>query len=100
MSTVQTCYVEVRNIIDANIFIQDAIGYTDREHEEEPVLFLNQMCVEINIYEKLWFGPRYRQRINSLFKSANAAIVTNGFMSSDFPISRSIKQGCPFAPIL
>ena len=35
-----------------------------------------------------------------LLKSAKTSISTNGFLSKYFPISRSIKQGCPVAPLL
>ena len=35
-----------------------------------------------------------------LLKSSLTAIQTNGFVSEYFSISRSIKQGCPVAPIL
>ena len=35
-----------------------------------------------------------------LLRNSQIAIQTNGFLSDFFSISRSIKQGCPFAPLL
>ncbi len=35
-----------------------------------------------------------------LLKFSKTAITTNGYISDFFSISRSIKQGCPIAPLL
>ena len=35
-----------------------------------------------------------------LLVDSKVAIQTNGFISIFFPISRSVKQGCPIAPLL
>ena len=35
-----------------------------------------------------------------VFKNAKTSILTNGFRSSYFKISRSMRQGCPVSPLL
>ena len=35
-----------------------------------------------------------------VFKSAKTSILTNGYRSSYFSISRSMRQGCPVSPLL
>ena len=50
--------------------------------------------------EKFGFGTKFRKWVDILPKSSISAIQTNGFLSSFFPITRSIKQGCPIACLL
>ena len=54
-----------------------------------------KMCLE-----RFGFGKNTLQWVHMLLKSSKTAIQTNGFISEYFSISRSIKQGCPVAPIL
>ena len=35
-----------------------------------------------------------------IFKEAKTSILTNGFRSTYFRISRSMRQGCPVSPLL
>ena len=51
-------------------------------------------------FEKFGFDPKFRKWVDILLKSSISAIQTNDFLSSFFPITRSIKQGCPIACLL
>jgi hypothetical protein len=46
------------------------------------------------------FGSLFRKWVGGLFKDAKAAIQVNGRISEGFPITRSVRQGCPLAPLL
>ena len=46
------------------------------------------------------FGSKFRKWIHIIFKSAKTSILTNGFRSRYFKISRSVRQGCPVSPLL
>jgi hypothetical protein len=53
------------------------------------------MCLK-----KYGFLKNFREWITILYKKAQSSILTNGFMSAYFKISRSVRQGCPIAPHL
>ena len=104
----QKGYIKGRYINEANRLLKDIIDYTDREKNDGIIIFLDQTkafdrcewpwiqrCLE-----KFNFGPKFTSWIMMLLKSAKTSISTNGFLSKYFPISRSIKQGCPVAPLL
>ena len=45
-------------------------------------------------------GLKFQSWIRMIFKHAKASILTNGFRSKYFTISRSMRQGCPISPLL
>ena len=104
----QKGYVNGRFINESNRLIQDIITYADTENIDGLIVFLDQtkafdrvewpwvkMCLQ-----RFGFGEKTVDWVNMLLKSSLTAIQTNGFVSEYFSISRSIKQGCPVAPIL
>ena len=104
----QKGYVNGRFINESNRFIQDIITYyADTENIDGLIVFLDQtkafdrvewpwvkMCLQ-----RFGFGEKTVDWVNMLLKFSLTAIQTNGFVSEYFSISRSIKQGCPVAPI-
>ena len=50
--------------------------------------------------ENFNFGVKFRSWIEMIFKNAKTSILTNGFRTSYFKISRSVQQGCPISPLL
>ena len=44
---------------------------------------------------KFNFVEKFVSWINMIFKEAKTSILTNGFCSTYFKISRSMRQGCP-----
>lgn len=49
---------------------------------------------------KMNFGPKFIGWITTLIKKAKAIVQINGKFSVGFPITCSIRQGCPLAPLL
>lgn len=50
--------------------------------------------------EAFSFPRKFCDAVNILLKDALAQIDVNGSLSASFPLSRSIRQGCPLAPAL
>ena len=104
----QKGYVNGRYIHESNRLIQDIITYADTENMDGLIVFLDQTKAFDRIewpwvklcLQRFGFGEKTVQWVNMLLKSSQTAIQTNGFVSEFFSISRSIKQGCPVAPIL
>lgn len=48
----------------------------------------------------LGFPEIFCKMVNTLLCDVNAMVEVNGLRSECFPLSRSIKQGCPLAPAL
>jgi hypothetical protein len=46
---------------------------------------------------KLGFCPQW---VSSLYRSASSAIKFNGVEGRAFPLTRSVRQGCPLSPYL
>ena len=73
------------------------------EDEEGAIIFLDQQKAFDRV-EWGWidfcFSDCFRGWVKLLFKNAKTIIQTNGFVSRFVNISRSIRQGCPIAPML
>lgn len=52
-------------------------------------------CLEV-----MGFGSIFRGWVKGLFRNAEARVQVNGEMSAAFEITRSVRQGCPLAPLL
>ena len=104
----QKGFVSGRNISDANRLIQNIIVYSDRNRLNSAVIFLNYKKAfdrvewdwTIRCLQKFNFGRKFQSWIRMIFKHAKASILTNGFRSKYFTISRSMRQGCPISPLL
>jgi hypothetical protein len=49
---------------------------------------------------KLGFCSQWIRWVHSLYCSASSAIKLNGVIGNNFPLARSVRQGCPLAPYL
>ena len=104
----QKGFVRGRNISEANRLLQDVIFHTDQNQINSAVIFLDyekafdrvEWSWTLNCLRKFNFGPKFISWINMIFKHAKTCILTNGFRSSYFTISRSMRQGCPISPLL
>ena len=52
------------------------------------------------VLETAGFGDGFRRWISILYKSPTARVQVNGKCSESFPLSRSVRQGCPLSPLL
>ena len=104
----QKGFVSGRNISEANRLLQDIIDYSDQNQLTSSIIFLDYMKAfdrvewdwTLKCLEKFNFGTKFQSWIKMIFKNAKASILTNGFRSEYFKISRSMRQGCPISPLL
>lgn len=52
------------------------------------------------VVEKMGFGTLYLNMVKSLFRNGNASIQMTVYTTENFRLARSIRQGCPLAPLL
>lgn len=97
-----------RHIEESIRQMEDIIDYCQVENVGGAILCIDQSKafdrVEWawldKVMERFGFGYLFRNWIKTLYKNANSCILTNGFMSKMFEISRSVRQGSPLGPYL
>ncbi|MCO5582925.1 hypothetical protein L7F22_036828 [Adiantum nelumboides] len=52
------------------------------------------------VVERMGFGELFTGMVKTLFQNASATIQVNGYITESFQLARSIRQGCPLAPLL
>ena len=88
--------------------MQDVISYTDQTQTNSALIFLDyeqafdrvEWSWTLKCLQKINFGTKFVSWINMIFKEAKTSILTNGFRSTYFKISRSMRQGCHVSPLL
>ena len=104
----QKGFVQGRNINQANRLLQDIIHYSDQKEQNAAIIFLDyekafdrvEWSWTLQCLKQFNFGNKFISWIDMVFKNAKTSILTNGFRSSYFKISRSMRQGCPVSPLL
>ena len=104
----QKGFVNGRNISEANRLIQDVIEYADQNNLAASIIFIDYMKAfdrvewdwTLKCLETFNFGSKFRSWVKMIFKHARTSVLTNGFRTSYFQISRSMRQGCPISPLL
>ena len=104
----QKGFVKGRKIEEGARLIQDIITYTEKEDLGGAIIFLDQKKafdrVEHEwiwaVLEKFGFGRNFIEWMKILYSQAESSILTNGFRSRKIKITRSVRQGCPVAPLL
>ena len=104
----QKGFVKGRRIEHGVRLIQDVIEYSEMNKKGGAIIFLDQRKafdrVEhewlTKVLETFRFGHNFRTWIQLLYNNAESSILTNGFISKSFKLTRSVRQGCPIAPYL
>lgn len=104
----QTAFVKNRSILD-NVFLANEAVHWSRESGQSTVILLldfekaydrvNWQFLEAAM-EKLGFSATWIKWTSALYRNASSSIIVNGKRLPKFPIERSVRQGCPFAPYL
>ena len=106
----QQGYVKKR-FIGFNVrLINDVIFYTNRYKNmlNAAVIFADfskcfdslELNYTIAAMEKFNFGPGLINWIKTLYNGAQSCISNNGYLSSNFNITRSVRQGCPLSALV
>jgi exonuclease III len=53
-----------------------------------------------DVLKRMEIPPQFVRMIQSLYHSATAQVRVNGHLTTAFPLSRGVRQGCPASPLL
>ena len=104
----QTCGVPSRFIGDNTALLRDLCHYCEVTDSQAAVLFLDQQKafdrVEwpflMAVLKKMGFGDSFRRWVETFYSNPVSCVIVNQFISSSFPLSRGVRQGCPLSPLL
>ena len=104
----QTCGVPGRSIFENLFLIRDVIEYANHKDIPGVLISLDQEKAFDRIdrefmdrvLEQMNFGPIFRQWIKTLYNGTESAVTNNGWLTSYFPVTRGVRQGCPLSPLL
>ena len=89
-------------------YIEDLLHEIENQSENSIVLMLDQEKafdrVEwqwlFSTLERFNFGPRFISHLKTLYRNAKSCVMTNGFQSAYFNITRGIRQGDSLSALL
>ena len=104
----QRAYIEGRQMTESIRLTQDIFDFADLDNKPGAIIFLDQQKAYDRVewgylklcLEAFGFGPKFTNWILMLYSGGSSCILTNGFLSNFFSISRSMRQGCPIASYL
>jgi len=104
----QTGFVEGRSILDNVYLAQEALVWAEEDNQDLVLLLLDfekafdriEWAFLFKALEVFGFDSTWVKWVGSLYKEASSAIKVNGILGPDFPLERSVRQGCPLAPYL
>ena len=103
----QTCGIPGRSIHENIMKIRDVIHKTDQGSkvivisvDQEKAFHRVDRGYLYKVLEAMNFGPSFIQWIRTLYNSATAEILNNGWLSDPVILERGLRQGCPLSPLL
>lgn len=103
----QTCNIEGRHIEDNTHFIRDYIAYTGNSThafilsiDQEKAFDRMEHEYLVQALEACNMGEHFCRWVRILYKNPTACVSVNRILSDNFPIKRSVRQGCPLSPLL
>ena len=104
----QKGYVNGRNISETNRLLQDIIEYSEQNNINSSIIFLDYQKAfdrvewgwALKCLNKFNFGLKFIGWIKMIYENAKTCLLTNGYRSSYFRISRSMRQACPVSPLI
>ena len=104
----QSFGIKGRSIQNNQIFLKATFDYISQKNL--PGIFLNidqEKAFDkvshnylFKVIEKFGFGTNFCRWITILYNKMESKILVNGYMSKKIDILRSVRQGCPIAPLL
>ncbi|GBG73502.1 hypothetical protein CBR_g16845 [Chara braunii] len=106
--TDQGAFVQGRSIFENVLMAMGALEIIQREDRQVMVAMLDlekaydrvNWSFVLATLQHMNFGPKFRTWVKELYTDSTAAIIVNGFVSSTFSLTRSLRQGCPPASLL
>ncbi len=108
ISPSQAYSIPGRDITDTVCTIRDVVDSMGKDGEGGLIL-----CMDLNkafdrvehsfieqVMRKFGFGERILRWINLLYSKSKSCVKINGVLTNDFPLERSVRQGCPLSALL
>jgi hypothetical protein len=104
----QTSAVPGRSVINNMTTIRDVMAFYRETNRGLYVLTVDQAKafdrVEHNflhaVLDKFGFGTQFKAWIKILYKNVNSRVCVNRFLTDQFDVRRSVRQGCSLSPAL
>ena len=104
----QYCSVPGRSIVNCNMFIRDIVYFVNNENIEAGFLKVDwhkafdmvNLDFLFKVMEKMGFGDGFIGLIRMLYTDIESAMLINNHIGNFFPLTRSVRQGCPLSMIL
>ena len=104
----QFCAVPGRNINQCNMELRDIVFYANQENLDLAILNLDwykafdTVSIEfvIRILENFGFGETFISWISTLYNEIESTLSINNILGDFFPVTRSVRQGCPLSMAL
>jgi hypothetical protein len=104
----QTGFIEGRNILDNTFLAQEAQVWAEESNQDLILLLLDfekafdriEWSFLFEALARIRFYPKWIRWVSSLYTLASSTIKLNGVEGSTFPLTRSVRQGCPLSPYL
>ena len=101
----QFCGVPGRSINQCNMELRDLIYYSNDSNLDLALLNLDwykafdlvPVDFVFNILQTLGFGEQFVGYIKTLYSGIESSLMVNNILSDSFPVSRSVRQGCPLS---
>ncbi len=108
VSDEQTSSIPGRCIMDNVLGVAGVIDYVEDVNDEAYLVKIDQEKAFdrvsheflFKVLRKFNFGPNFRSLVKLLYNGIRSCIKCNGHLSGFFPVTRSVRQGCPISPML
>ncbi|GBG66019.1 hypothetical protein CBR_g54999 [Chara braunii] len=108
VGTDQGAFVKGRSIAENILVAMGALEIIGRERRQVMVAMLDlekaydrvNWSFVLAPLEHMNFGTGFRKWVEAMYCSSTATVLVNGKRFQEFSLSRSLKQGCPLAPLL
>ena len=104
----QTCGVPGRYIGENVALLRDVVDFATLSNVPVAVLSLDQekafdrvdWLFMLSTLERMGFGHSFINWVRLFYTEVQSAVIVNGYVSSFFPLSRGVRQGCPLSHLL